>query len=528
MDPIFNTPRVFREREVPEGAEIAGYAALVHAYGVDAPLRSAACIRSKFSAVARRETSDWAIFEKRYRPEPTIAGHLTFALRHEPLDLLVLKRCFDKIEIADFTRIVAAEPSGIWTRRAWFLFEWLTGRHLEVPDLKRGNYIEALEPTNYYTVKSVNSPRHRVRNNLPGVPDFCPIIRRTASLDTFIGRNLDDAARQITGRVDRRVLSRAASFLLLADSQASFQIEGDRAPRNRIERWGRAVMQAGHQTLSVAELERLQSVIIEGARLIEPGIRTDAVFLGDRAPDGTPIPEFIGARPTDLARLMSGLLAANIRMSEGQMPPVLQAAAISFGFVMAHPFEDGNGRLHRFLIHHVLAERGFSPPDVLFPVSTAILAVIDEYAQVLKAHSGPLMDHIEWTTSSRLNVAVLNDTRDLYALFDATKFTEFLYTCVARTIDEDLPMEIAHLRAHDQAKSEILSRFEMPDSKVSLLITFLRQNGGILSKRRRQDEFAALTDDEVTLIEGLVQEAFDTGETTAKDEHDDINKARIG
>lgn len=509
MDPVFNTPRVFRERAVPEGAEIVGYAALVHAFGVDAPIRSAACVRSGYSKVARQDTPDWAIYEKRYRPEPTIAGHLTFALRHEPLDLLVLKRCFDKIDVADLSRIVAAEPNGIWTRRAWFLFEWLTGRHLEVPDLKSGNYIEALDPAKYYTVKPVNSPRHRVRDNLPGVPDFCPVIRRTAILDTLIARNLDDAARQITSRVDRRVLSRAASFLLLADSQASFQIEGDRAPRNRIERWGRAVMQAGQQALSVAELERLQSVIIEGARLIEPGIRTDAVFLGDRAPDGAPVPEFIGARPMDLVRLMAGLLAADVRMSEGQMPPVIQAAAISFGFVMAHPFEDGNGRLHRFLIHHVLAERGFAPPGVLFPVSTAILAVIDEYAKVLKDHSGPLMDHIDWTTTPRLNVAVLNDTRDFYALFDATKFAEFLYACVARTIDEALPMEIAHLRAYDQAKSEILSRFEMPDQTVSLLIAFLRQNDGALSKRRRQDEFAALSDAEVALIEGIVRDAFD-------------------
>jgi Fic family protein len=35
--------------------------------------------------------------------------------------------------------------------------------------------------------------------------------------------------------------------------------------------------------------------------------------------------------------------------------PVLFAAIITFSFVIIHPLEDGNGRIHRYLIHHVLA-----------------------------------------------------------------------------------------------------------------------------------------------------------------------------
>ena len=37
------------------------------------------------------------------------------------------------------------------------------------------------------------------------------------------------------------LVARAASFMLLADSRASFEIEGERPRRNRLERWGRAV-----------------------------------------------------------------------------------------------------------------------------------------------------------------------------------------------------------------------------------------------------------------------------------------------
>ncbi len=456
----------------------------------------------------RRDTPEWTTFQNRFKPEPTLAGHMTFALRHEPLDLLLLKRIFSAVPIEEVEEMVASAPTGTWTRRAWFLCEWLTGRRLDLPDASIANYADAIDPGTYFTAKPRNSPRHRIKDNLPGTPDFCPIIRRTARLAEFIGRKLDARAEEITGRVDRRVLSRAASFLLLADSQASYQIEGERPPRNRIERWGRAVIQAGQRALSVAELERLQSVIIDDGRLVTPGIRKEGVFLGDRAADGTPVPEFIGARPSDLARLMDGIIAANARMSENGLDAVVQAAAISFGFVMVHPFEDGNGRLHRFLIHHVLAERGFSPPGILFPVSTAILDLIKDYGRLLRAHSGPLMDHIEWRATEWGNVDVTNNTFDLYAFCDVTDFAEFLYACVARTVEEDLPREIAHLRAYDRAKSEILNTFDMPDSKISMLIMFARQNDGVLPKKRRTKEFSALSDHEVEAVEGIVQRAY--------------------
>ena len=38
--------------------------------------------------------------------------------------------------------------------------------------------------------------------------------------------------------------------------------------------------------------------------------------------------------------------------------------------IYVHPFQDGNGRMHRCLIHHVLAERKFTPPGMVFPVSS--------------------------------------------------------------------------------------------------------------------------------------------------------------
>jgi hypothetical protein len=297
--------------------------------------------------------------------------------------------------------------------------------------------------------------------------------------------------------------------MLLADSRASFAIENERPPRSRLERWARAVRQAGRNPLTLDEIVRLHRVLIEDTRFVRPGLRPDGVFLGERHHDGDPLPEFIGARPDDLTGLMEGLLEANDRMRADEIDPVLKAAATAFGFVYVHPLQDGNGRLHRCLIHHVLAERKFAPPGMVFPVSSVMLDRIDDYRSTLRRHSGPLMPFIEWRPTPERNVEVLNATADLYRYFDCTEQAEFLYECVSRTVEHDLPREIDDLRRHDEAIQRIMDAVEMPDRVAEDLVMFVRQNEGTLSKNRREQEFKELTDDEVTRLERIVRHAFE-------------------
>jgi hypothetical protein len=195
-------------------------------------------------------------------------------------------------------------------------------------------------------------------------------------------------------------------------------------------------------------------------------------------------------------------------MREDGLDPVLKATATAFGFVYIHPFEDGNGRMHRCLIHHVLAERKFTPPGMVFPVSSVMLDRIEDYRSTLQGHSGPLMPFIEWRPTLSRNVEVINDTADLYRYFDCTDEAEFLYSCVRRTVEQDLPREIEYLRRHDEAIHRIMDAIEMPDRLAENLVMFVRQNHGSLSKNRREHEFKALRDEEVALVEGIVRDAF--------------------
>ena len=504
-----NPVRTFQERLVPDETRLAGSAALVQALSIQAPVRRPSCVSEKHVGGSQREEGIWRVFDKRYWPGDELADHLTFALRHEDLDLLLLKRAFDAMPAKLLQELVASAPTGIPSRRIWFLYEWLTGRTLDLPDAQNVAAIDVLDPKSYFTAKPRLSRRHRVRDNLLGTRRFCPVIRRTKTLADFVDLALAEKARDTVGRTGGHLVARAASFLLLADSRASFEIEGERPPRNRLERWGRAIMQAGRTKLSLDEIMRLHSVLIEETRFVRPGLRLDGVFLGERDHNGDPLPEFIGARPLDLPELMQGLLEANERMGEVGLDPVLQAAATAFGFVYVHPLQDGNGRLHRCLIHHVLAERKFTPPGVIFPVSSVMLDRIDAYRTTLQAHSGSLMPFIDWRPTPDRNVEVLNDTIDLYRYFDCTDAAAFLYACVQRTVEIDLPREIDYLRRHDEATRRIMDTVEMPDRLAENLLMFIRQNGGTLSKKRRENEFKALDDKEVQQLEEIVREAFD-------------------
>ena len=407
------------------------------------------------------------------------------------------------------TAYVRSAPTGAHNRRAWFLYEFLTGRMLDIEDAAEAGFSDLLDNRVYFTGAPVPSRRHKVRDNLLGNKDFCPIIRRTKTLTDFGSRAFGEKANEIIGHTGANVVARAASFLLLADNRASFEIEGEKPPRKRLERWGRAVVQAGKNKLTLDEILRLHTVLIEDTRFTQAYLRPDGVFLGERDPESDPLPEFIGARPQDLQALMRGLIAANERMRKGDLDTVLQATATAFGFVYIHPLQDGNGRLHRCLIHHVLAERKFTPPGMVFPVSPVMLDRIETYRDTLRAHSGPLMDYIDWRPTPAHNVDVQNDTADLYRYFDCTEAAEFLYGCVAQAIDNDLPREIDFLRRNDEAIRRVMNTVEMPDRIAENLIRCIRLHENKLGRKRREGEFAKLTDDEVTAIEVIVREAFD-------------------
>jgi len=143
---------------------------------------------------------------------------------------------------------------------------------------------------------------------------------------------------------------------------------------------------------------------------------------------------------------------------------------------------------------------------MIFPVSAAILEKIKDYKNVLQSYSHPVLDFIQWKITKDNNVEVLNETIDYYRYFDATVQSEFLFDCVDYTVKQIIPEEVSYLQKFDAMKTWLDDNFQMPDKTVALLIRFLEQNNGTLSKRALQKEFALLKKDEIVQIEKMYKE----------------------
>ena len=499
----------------PDHAQLLGYAQLIEAYSLDCPppRRMTALLAIGQKTTVMREGAEWVLLPRnaKYRVPEQRIEHVTVALKHEGVDLRVLSRLFRHPDVAtELARFIAGNPRGLYTRRAWFLYEWMTGDRLPLADVQGVPYIPMLDPNQYIVRRPSRSPRHKINNNLPGVSGFCPLIRRTERLGEDRIGQLKTEAMETVARADPAILRRATGFLLLNESKGSFGIEGETPPRNRLERWGRVIADAKDVDLSIDSLERLHRSLFdpESERFVVYGLRGVGGFVGRHDQhDQVPIPDHISARHEDLRDLLQSLLAAYSLCLRTRFDPALSATLLGFGFVFIHPFEDGNGRLHRFLIQKALADAGFNPEGVILPVSAAILEDLPGYRVALEDYSTGALPLIEWESTADGNVRVLNDTAYLYRYFDATRQAEYLMDRLERTVRFSLPAELDYLHRFDDAKRRLAERIDLPDRLASLFIQFCAQNGGRLATRKREQFFPGLGDDELAGMEHAIAAA---------------------
>jgi Fic family protein len=510
-----NAPAFHGEAKPCPGWNV-GYSAIIGKLNLKMPLPVMKAMVSEKNH--RLKSESWLVLPYRYLPldhagiskMKALYNHLVFALKYEGVDLMVFSKLQETLQKTEILELVNFEPSGQYSRRIWFLLEWVSGEEIIGKSaVQKKSYIPVIDEKLQFGISGFKSARHLVLNNLPGSEKFCALIRKTEKLNRHLSNNYFELNRKQIAGIRKDLIQRAAAFLLLKDSRASFTIEGESPKSKRASRWGAAIGQAGLNELTKDELIRLQTMVIENTRFVEMGFRTKGGFVGehDRI-TGEPIPDHISANHKDLDNLIDGLIEVNQMLIKDEIHAVLAAAIISFGFVFIHPFEDGNGRIHRYLIHHILARKKFSNQGMVFPISSSFLDHINDYQKVLESYSKPLLDFIDWFETRDHNVEVRNETRDYYRFFDATKQAEFLFDCVEDTINNIVPNEISYLARYDSFKSFIDDEFEMPDKLVAILLRFLEQNQGLLSKRAREKEFGVLSEKEVQRIESAYASIF--------------------
>lgn len=252
-----------------------------------------------------------------YRVPDSNVEHLAVALKHEGIDLRVLSQLFHCDQIhEELTDYIGSNPRGLYSRRAWFLYEWLMDRRLPLADVAGVPYVPILNPNQYLVCRGSRSTRHKIEDNLPGVPGYCPLIRRTERLAEDRIRALKTEAQETVAKADPTILRRATSFLLLNESKGSFGIEGETPPRNRLERWGKVIADARDVQLSVDSIENLHRSLFDpkADRFVVYGLREQGGFVGRHDHfDQTPIPDHISARQDDLTNLLEALIEAYYR-----------------------------------------------------------------------------------------------------------------------------------------------------------------------------------------------------------------------
>ncbi|MCX5690204.1 MAG: Fic family protein [Planctomycetota bacterium] len=505
-------------RQQPGGNQVrlAGYAALVERYGVRAvPNWHRSVVTT--ASVRRVDALPGGVvhesFIQQYWPGESDGEHLEFALKYDGTNLAILAAVFRAMDQSALLDFIRSRPTGKYARRLWYLYEWLTGTRLPLEDLSVGNYVDLLESDEYHVcIPARQVRRHRINDNLPGTRELCPLVRRSKAMEALEREDLAGRCAALVASYPPELLRRALAYLYTKETRSSFEIEREQPDATHTERFVALLARAHHEDYcQKSRLLELQHEIVD-PRFQDTDYRVRQNYVGETIHRSRERIHYVCPSPRDVFSLMSGLIDMHGRMERGGVHPVVHAAAVAYGFVFIHPFEDGNGRIHRFLIHNILARRGFTPQGVMFPVSAAMLKDSAAYDGSLEAHSRGIMSVVEYSLDDDGSMEVPGDWSDWYRYPDMTLQAEALFGFVRSTIERELPEELAFLRGFDRARARMRTVVDLPAPLLNLFVKACMQNNWKLSQRKRESHFSMLRDDEVMQLEKAVRLGFEPQE----------------
>ncbi len=488
-----------------------GYNALISRYGLFCVAdRTSSFIAKRLSVIDRTEHADGSVIVRypgKYNFDDTLSAHLEFCLKYEGVNLSALAALFEQRGADELQAWLDSKPGSRYARVCGYLYEWLNGQTLRYKLPAGIDAVSVLDDKRYFTAPAQRNRRFAILDNLPGTAAFCPLVRRTPALRAWIEKDLGANVAQVLASLEPELLERAVNYLYLAETRSSFAIEKDIPDSQRAERFRRLLERAGE------DVPLDEETFVEWQYVIVPRLRVEASFRqkqnwlsrSGRSAHGA---DYIPPDPADVPGMMAGVVKVGELVKSNTYPVVLAAACASFGFVFVHPFLDGNGRLHRFLLHHFLRLGGFTPPGAVVPVSAAMEQDIASYAAVLKRYSARRTGMLDYRLDSDANfIDVKKRPLHLYAFFDATDLCEFTFACLERAIDHDLANELAYLRAYDSAHRSLTRWLDAPQPELEKLIRYIAQNNGCLSKNKR-GQFPLIDDGDIARAEAQVNVAF--------------------
>lgn len=457
---------------------------------------------------ATRQGVEARAYDRRYDPEKDPIAHLMFALKHEGPNPHYLRELFQQPDIppAAIAHIKRA-PTGVWSRRLWFWYEWLTGETLPLLDCKAAPYQEVLDSRHYYCTQPVNMRRYCLRNNIPGTHEMIPLVRRTECIDRASDELLRAAIERELAGFDRTLIERAARYLISSETRSSSEIEGERLGTDKQLRFNQAIEQAGREPLTLDTLIEIQRMVRD-PRYAESHFRCEQNYVGGA---GFGSVSLVTPTAGDAHQLMDEWYLLYQRLMNSGLPVIVKAAVLSSQFIYIHPFMDGNGRVSRYIIQDLMARSGMLPKGLVLPVSAGILDRKPDYYQALDLLSREITKRTEYTLDERGAVTVHNNTRHLFQDLDFTAITEYLVEVFEQVVNNLLPAEIGLVQLADRLMDALDDELDMPAKELRLLIRVILDNGGRLSKTKRKRHFDHLRDDEIKRVDRICHEIMPEG-----------------
>lgn len=431
-------------------------------------------IHARDPEIVRNNGIEWRFTHEADYFTYTAWKHLEFAVQTEDLNLCILYYFFNApdFDLAGFQAYLLAqlriellskgeedsEPNAT-ARRLWYWFEFLTTKHLDIPDhpLSSTEQPLLLDTFTYYTSTPTSVPRFGLQVNHLGCREYCPIVRK--ALGAASSYALSEEYKIFLEEVPDSSLARVFSYLLTGDTQASFEIEREKPTENCVVQVNQAVtdvMSRENFTLNKDELCKLNAVF-RGVESVE--YRTFQNWIGVA---------YVPPKPEDVNSLMEGFLkTVQILLADDQVDPVVAAVVVAIGLVDIHPFQDGNGRLHRTLIHYVLGKK-FYVGSVIIPLSKQLLLQRTEYFSCLKAHHFSLIDTISYTMDYAGDKFVVHTpvTHPWYRFSEMTSVASFLRSVIATAIRKQLPEEVRFVEQYSVVLEDLCKTISGADPKV--------------------------------------------------------------
>ncbi|MFL9584784.1 Fic family protein [Stenotrophomonas sp. AB1(2024)] len=422
--------------------------------------------------------------------EADVLDHLLFALKHEHTNLAILMEGMRHVPAGRVSATFRQTPGGAYARLAGFFWEQSNRCQLEDLPAATGAVVDVFDPSRFVTGQDQRNARWRVNFNGLGTLVYCATVERTPAIKEAIERSVLDRANHVLSGMDSNIRDRALEWAYLSETRGSFEIEGEVPGASKQAAFVRVLQQAHlREPLTEDYLSELQNIAITNPLQRAASFRQEQNHLA-RADRGAAAVTYVPPPPVLAHELMDALMDWSNNHLEG-VDPLVAASVVSFGFVFIHPYMDGNGRLSRFLLHQTLCRAGALENGLILPVSVAMKKHEAEYLDALQQFSRPMRAKwdVRWIDAEQFEYTYLGDAQyGAYRYWDATSAAEFCMKMAELALDDELRNETEFLMRYDMAHNEVDKAYDLINTDLAVLLVSAFQQGGVVSKRRR-DQF---------------------------------------